>query len=78
MEVSLIPQIFETGGFQDIAWKDIMTSVPSQIFAVERKCDHTYVGNYMLNHMDAIAWRLVLMFLQIIKTMELKQKSCAC
>ena len=48
MEVSLIPQIYETEGFQDIAWKDVMTSDSSLIFAVERKCDHTYVGDCML------------------------------
>lgn len=48
MEVSLIPQIYETEGFQDIAWKDVMTSDSSLIFAVERKCNHSYVGDCML------------------------------
>lgn len=36
-----------------------MTSDSSPVFSVERKCDHTYVGGCMLNHMNAIAWRLV-------------------
>lgn len=48
IEISPIPQIYEIEGFQDIAWKDVMTSASSLIFAVERKYDHTYVGDCML------------------------------
>ena len=35
IEISPIPQIYEIEGFQDIAWKDVMTSASSLIFAVE-------------------------------------------
>ena len=46
--VSFIPQIFETKGFQDIVWQDVITSVSSITFAVERKHDSAYVGDCMM------------------------------
>lgn len=52
LSVSFIPRIYEEVIFQDISWQDAITSGSSLIFAVERKSDHTYVGDCMLKQYE--------------------------
>lgn len=51
-EVSTIPAIYETEGFEDTVWKDAVTSATSVTFAVERKDGHKYVGDCMIKNPD--------------------------